>query len=162
MFDDSDMKIVGESKEKEPVLCSGEALKQAQQNGNLEKAKQFGATLAERVLKQSVENAVRSLLAFAATVGMDSALPAGVVTETARNAFYNGLGAFYEELRTAGTFSFYFLCLQAGAAVERQVGVTFAQFCGNPEDETLIAKGMELYRAFLTEASALADTLRFV
>lgn len=159
MFDDSDMKIVGETNEAEPVLGSAAELETAQQNGNLEKAKRFGALLAERVLTQSEDSSVRSVLAFAATVGMDSALPTGVVAETARNAFYNGLGAFYEELRNAGTFSFYYLCLQSGDAVEQQVGVTYANLRGNKE---LAAEGQRLYHSFLEESCALAETVAFV
>lgn len=161
MFDDSDMKIVGEPAKAESEPLSTEELKRAQQNGNLEKAKQFGAQLSQRVLARSEQSAVRSLLAFAATVGIDSVLPTGVVAETARNAFYGGLGSFYEELRTDGTFSFYYLCLQGGGAVEKQVGATFANLCGRSGNEAVMAEGAALYSAILEEAHALAETLAF-
>ena len=57
MFDDSDMKIVGEPAKAEPAPVSTEELTLAQQNGNLEKAKQFGALLAQRVLARSEQSA---------------------------------------------------------------------------------------------------------
>lgn len=161
MLDDSDMKIAGEAAEATEPACPVEALEQAQQNGNLEKAKQLGAQLAQLVLEKAEDTPRRSLLSFSAVVGMDSALPAGPTVESARNAFYEGLGAFYEELRSAGTFSFYYLCLQEGDRVEQQVGVTFAQLCGRETDAALAAEGTALYQAFLEESGRRVAALAF-
>lgn len=160
MCGDSDMKIAGAVVPKVEEPCAAEAVAEAQQNGNLDKARQLGARLAQAVAENG-DAARRSLAAFAAVVGMDGALPAGPTAETARNAFYESLGGFYDELRSAGTFSFYYLCLQAGDRVEQQVGATFAELCGAPRDAAMIAEGTALYQKVLEESAGLAAALAF-
>lgn len=156
--DDSDMKIVGETKADAPAYPE-EALTEAQQNGNLDKARTLGARLASSVLQQTADTPRRILLSFAAVVGMDGGLPAGPTAHTARNAFYDALADFYDTLRDSGAFSFYYLCLQEGSDVAQKVGITFAALCGDP---AAAAEGQTLYAAFLETVQQEITTLTFL
>lgn len=166
-FDDSDMKIVGE----QPVIAADVAedeLKTHQENGNLQKAKALGAVLADKVLSapESAEPFLtqgRILRSFAVLVGLESYLPVGLPAQTARSAFYESLRqqGVYDAICDDGAFSFYYLCLNEGAAITQKIGETYARLCGS-EDSAVCADGERIYRTFLAEIQELAFAQKFI
>ena len=158
-LDDSDMKIVGEPASASPAAYPEEELRQARENGNLDKARQLGSRLSQAIVASDGDEADRFLQTFAAVVGMDSVLPAGLTVETARSALYDGLQAsgLYDALRQSGVFSFYYLCLQEHE-VEQKVGQTFARLTGDP---ARAVAGEALYRSFLERVQREAADLQF-
>ncbi len=176
--DDSDMKIMGDDfappEEKDDSQETAELLEKEKANGNLNRARQFGALMAEEVL--AVEGASpaqdpalltqrRILLAFAVEVGFESAFPNSLLTETAQSVFYETLQKdapeFYETLQGSGAFSFYFLCVREGRQVEEKVGETFASLCGKPKEESLVREGSALYRRFIAEVQQSIEDMGF-
>lgn len=172
--DDSDIKIA-EFKEKRNVMHDQTiADHQLQtQNGNLERAKQFGALMADKVYayeNNSQEEAValneQMLFVFAATVAFENYTPSRMTAVSALASFYerlNGISSeFYHVISNSAAFSFYYLCLRNRPSLERSVGETFSMICGNAEDTELAQKGSRLFAEFLGEASEIAEKLNFI
>ena len=177
--DDSDMKIMGDDydfpEEKDDSHETARQLEQEKANGNLNRARQLGAMMAEEVSAvegDSPENEPalltqrRILLAFAAEVGFEAFLPTSILTETAQSVFYETLSkdapAFYEDLQESGAFSFYYLCVREGRQVEEKVGQTFASLCGKPKDAALAQEGEGLYRRFIDRVQRFVNSMGFL
>ena len=177
--DDSDMKIMGDDYDlpepKDDTQETAQLLQREKENGNLNRARQLGALMAEEVSAvegdfPAVEPALltqrRILLAFVVEVGFDAFLPNSILTETAQSVFYETLqkdaGAFYEDLQESGAFSFYFLCVREGRQVEEKVGETYASLCGRPKDEALAIEGRTLYERFIRRVQKFVDSMGFV
>ena len=177
--DDSDMKIMGDDydppEEKDDAGETAQQLEKQKANGNLGRARQLGAMMAEEV--SAVEGDApaagaalltqrRILLAFAVEVGFEAFLPDNLLAETAQSVFYETLRKdapdFYEDLQESGAFSFYFLCVREGRQVEQKVGGTYASLCGRPKDEALAQEGEALYRRFIDRVQRFVEGMGFL
>lgn len=178
-YDDSDMKIAEDDfRPKEKADDSDETaqlLEKEKQNGNLSRARRLGAIMAEEVSaiegsRKTDDSAIltqrRILLAFAVEVGLDAFLPNTLLSQTAQSIFYDTLrataSAFYEDLQESGAFSFYYLCVREKGDVDTKVGQTFASLCGKANDVDLAQRGAALYKRFIDQVHAFADTMDFV
>lgn len=188
-FDDSDMKIVGEMPDKsqltkEEAKQTAVLLKQEKENGNIERARQFGSTIAEKVVsKSSIDenhpcaHHMKILTAFAGEVSFQGLLPNNLLALTALSVYNEALRhqaqQFYEELQESGAFSFYYLCLRDSLArkseikwdddiLASRVGETFAVLCGKADDGQTIAKGTEVYSNFVKQIKELYEKIDFI
>ncbi|MBR6407314.1 MAG: hypothetical protein IKS19_01780 [Clostridia bacterium] len=170
--DDRDMKIVGSEGSASPDTIAQEH-KIQKDNGNLEKAKKLGNTMAKEVMAwadvsecepQQLLNE-QILYIFACTVAFDNFTPSRMTAVTALSAFYDRLkeysADFYNTISCSPAFSFYYLCLRNRNDLGRCVGETFAMLCDNSEDERLAKKGRELYAQFLSSAQGISRRLEF-
>ena len=169
MYDDSDMKIVGEySAEEDSAEVTSRLLRQEQENGNLARARTLGHLLAQTLGKdeQPLTPGNRAvtvqrwlLLTFAVEVQLEKLLPTSIAAQTAFNKFYETMRtdapAIYEELQNNGSLSFYYLCLQDGEHAEQKIGETFASLCGHAEDRDFASAGTQLYRSCVLQVEAL-------
>mgnify|MGYP001856247125 CR=1 FL=1 len=167
--DDSDMKIMGDDydppEEKDDAGETAQQLEKQKANGNLGRARQLGAMMAEEV--SAVEGDApaagaalltqrRILLAFAVEVGFEAFLPDNLLAETAQSVFYETLR------KDAPDFSCYFLCVREGRQVEQKVGETYASLCGRPKDEALAQEGEALYRRFIDRVQRFVEGMGFL
>ena len=193
--DDSDMKIVSgafapETEAGESPAALADAVARAKENGDLARARNLGALLAERVLPpgeapavgetspdgtptdsetplpgRAAERQGRFLKAFAVEAALDAYLPNTVLADTAKNVFYEALTAaapgFTEELQESGAFSFYYLCVRGGVGAERKIGESYAMLCGRAEDAGFAKIGEKRYLTFLDEVKAMIDADQF-
>lgn len=184
MYDDSDMKVVGDSLDhlQEPSEETADAAAQLwareKANGNVAKARRAGAILAGIVLSDEgfasidgiADDDLRTqrfvLATFAVEVGFDAFLPNGILSETAQDMFDHTLKItapeWYDLLTQTGAFSFYYLSIrsargQSGAGI----GDTFATMCGLAGNKACIKMGNALYLSVLARIKALADSLQF-
>ncbi len=137
MKDDLDMKIVGDdlrlpTSEAQPDLTP-QLLEQHAHNGNLDRAKRLGGLLAGQIAATDGNDVLlKTLLTFAAEMGLRLALPVPLVQETAVVALYDTLQQavpeLYREIQTAGDFSFYHLAAQGATpeTVGQKVGEMYA------------------------------------
>lgn len=171
--DDSDMKIAEFKEKRDGVSDQTIADHEKQtQNGNLERAKQFGSLMADMVYaynnsqKDEVALNEQMLFVFAATVAFDYYTPSRMTAVSALSTFYERLNDistdFYHVISNSAAFSFYYLCLRNRPSLEKSVGETFAMICGQAEDVQLAQKGSRLFSGFLDEASDIADKLNFI
>lgn len=178
-YNDSDMKIAGDDfKVKEQVDDTEHTavfLKKEKENGNLIRARRLGAILAEDVSsiegESNADDAVfitqrRILLAFAVEVGLNTALPNRLLSETAQSVFIDTLrttaSSFFEDLQKSGAFSFYYLCVRERRDTKKSIGETFASLCGKNGDKKLAVIGAELYDRFINQVQTVVDGMGFV
>lgn len=183
LYDDSDMKVVGETAENgtlsdDTADAAAQLWAREKSNGNVAKARRAGAILAGIVLSDDSFSPIdgiadedlktqRFVLAnFAVEVGFDAFLPNGILSETAQDMFDHTLKItapeWYDVLSQTGAISFYYLSIrsargQSGAGI----GDTFATLCGLPDNKACIKKGNALYLSVLARIKALADSLEF-
>ena len=176
MYDDSDMKIVGEyTAEEDSAEVTSRLLRQEQENGNLARARTLGHLLAQTLGKdeQPLTPGNRAvtvqrwlLLTFAVEVQLEKLLPTSIAAQTAFNKFYETMRtdapAIYEELQNNGSLSFYYLCLQDGEHAEQKIGETFASLCGHAGDRDFASAGTQLYRSCVLQVEALSAVQGFV
>ena len=184
MYDDSDMKVVGETlgnltePSEETADAAAQLWTREKANGNVAKARRAGAILAGIVLSDESFSSIDgisdddlhvqrfALATFAVEVGFDAFLPNGILSETAQDMFEHTLKItapeWYDVLSQTGAISFYYLSIrsargQSGAGI----GDTFATLCGLPGSKACIKKGNALYLSVLSRIKTLTDSLQF-
>lgn len=166
--DDSDIKIAGEQIQKPFVdtLKDANELEKQRDCGNLEKARELGAVLSDRIIDEDGECSFgsdssednktriqrRMLLAFAACEAVETNIKSRVLQGVVLNVFYdtlkNALPEFYDDINESGSFSFYTLCARRGGDVPHSVGETFAMLGGKEGDRVMEDLGEALYIRF--------------
>jgi len=177
--DDKDMKIAGDdfvqAQEPDDAEATAKLLNQEKANGNLGRARRLGAILAEDVAAVEGDRPLdatsymtqrRILMAFAVEVGLDTYLPNPLLSQTARNIFYETMRktspTFYEDLQGSGAFSFYCLCVRDGRNVAICVGETFATICAKQGDEKLAKQGEDLFLRCNEQVRLFTESMEFV
>lgn len=186
--DDADMKIFTTSQrslefaEAERVVAE---LEHERQNGNLARARQLGARLAEEVSKigegdsifgyligteedpqarETVEQR-KILLAFAIESSIAVYSPSKLIGTTILNTYYELLAVyakdFYDQISSTGAFSLYYLDLRRGIKVSRAIGRTFAELCGKEGDKVYEELGYALNCRFYDTVCKLVDEADF-
>ena len=164
-FDDSDMKIVGDSPS-ETVRQMRMLARQEQETLQREaagRAKALGEEMARRLLSDDGEISYalsegealtqrRSLLSFTITVGFARFCREQQSANAAYGAFCDALQRenpqLYHELSNAGVFSFYYLAYRRGGDIERRMGQTYAMLCAKDGDPVTQELGEALYCRF--------------
>lgn len=170
--DDSDIKIAqfGKGRDNLPDKMIADH-EQQKQNGNLERARAFGAAMAEKVYAYDAPEPEQKLnkqilYVFASTVAFENFTPSRLTAVTALSSFYDRLKGisleFYNLISNSAAFSFYYLCLHNRPNMAQSVGETFAMMCGDNGNSSLSKKGSELYASFIEEARCEAVGLEFI
>ncbi|GAA6514026.1 hypothetical protein [Merdimmobilis hominis] len=157
--DDSDIKIAGQ----EPMLeedagdtAVAEEYLRERENGNIERARQLGRTLAtelfgsDEVLNLGYDRSEsplvlaqrRILFSFVAGRAIDELTPNSILADTAVSVFYDVIKekpVVYGEINDAAAISLYMLTSRAPGLDACAVGRVFAKLCGR-EGSRLYAK----------------------
>ena len=172
--EDADIKIAGGSFKSEPGSASKQAdreleeeIRRQKELGNIEKAYQLGALLAQEVAASDGEFVFgedesedmnlfiqrRLLLSFTVCHGLDLYTRSWLVATTALNQFYDTLkkenNFLYDDLSKSGEISFYYLCVRKGRNVSNAIGKTFARLCKKESSTVYQELGEALYLRFL-------------
>lgn len=182
-FDDSDVKIfTGKAKsddEGSEILRLAEESKRHRANGNSEKAKQVGITLAEAAPRELGDPALKKyvgdpeilyeikvLSVFTGEASAHMYMPNPMLATTAVNSLYDNLRSqfpgFYENITDGTAFSFYYLNLRRGIEVEKNIGKTFAMLCDDDNNEELISLGENIFSELRDYAMKIIDEKGFV
>ena len=185
MFQDSDMKIVGEKpsddvKRNKELFGDVVEYEREKSNGNIKKAKTLGSSLAAEfvsVCKKDEltisENDSESLitqkvllLSFTVMAGLEEFCPNITLANAARTAFFDELHnldkELFEKSSDTGAFSFYYLSFRRGTEVDRRVGQTFAMLCSHDGDPIYQELGEALYCWFLSTVQDKVQKTEFV
>lgn len=182
MFDDYDMKIVGDPQKDgadKDLFADNAEYEKEKKNGNIAKAKALGELLAgefvavckkdeltidgndgEALMVQKV-----LLLSFTVMAGLEQFCPNMSVANTARTAFFDKLftldNEIFEKSSDTGAFSFYYLSFRRGTEVDRRVGQTFAMLCSHDGDPIYQELGEALYCWFLSVIEGKVNDAQF-
>lgn len=169
--EDSDIKIFKPSKQIDKdggVLAFVEGMNHHRQNGNVEKAKELGTSLAdlafddknkkiisdEIFLSSDIFPQVCALVLFSAEAALNYYLPSQQLSAIAINALHEVLSAkklpIYETLISSPAFSFYYLSVRKGGTdIPGDIGEAFAMLCRREEDKMFIEEGKKIYNKLL-------------
>ena len=183
MFDDYDMKIVGEApneKAEKELFSDNAEYQKEKQNGNIARAKELGNVLAKEFVSVCKKDELTIsendsealfiqkvlLLSFTVMAGLEQFCPNMSVANTARTAFYDSLFSLdreiFEKSSDTGAFSFYYLSFRRGTEVDRRVGQTFAMLCSHDGDPIYQELGEALYCWFLSVIEGKVSAANFV
>ncbi|MBQ3562158.1 MAG: hypothetical protein IJD71_01700 [Clostridia bacterium] len=184
MFQDSDMKIVGEKpsndvKRNKELYGDLAEYENEKAKGNIEKAKKLGKQLAEdfvsvckkdelTISEDDSESLITQkvlLLSFTVMAGLEEFCPNITVANAARTAFFDELNLLdnnlFEKSSDTGAFSFYYLSFRRGTEVDRRVGQTFAMLCSHDGDPIYQELGEALYCWFLSTVQERCKSSNF-
>ncbi|MCH5197961.1 MAG: hypothetical protein J1E34_03545 [Oscillospiraceae bacterium] len=189
VFDDSDMKIVGEKshiyEENSDFQRYLDESSKQHFNGNASKAKAIGsnivssfsyraapAELVQFVIEQGVKPTdsimlqVRFLSVFSAEYCLGVFLPSPFLSDIAKSAMYDVLMEyspdFYDLLARSGAFSFYYLALRDSENIGRAVGKQFAVLCGEKNNEKYASLGEKLHELSVSVYKKAINGFAFV
>lgn len=167
VFNDNDIKIASDKpsldiKRNDEVSNSQDPIK----NGSYERAKEWGATVAQELMKDALENPIsekcdfemtiqrRLLLSFTATIGFEQYSFDDSFCGVAQKSFLDTLKVqnsdLFDTAQDTGAFSFYYLAFRRGGDVVRRIGQTFAMLCSHDGDPIYQELGEALYCWFLS------------
>ncbi len=185
IFDDSDVKIFNDNEKEtfDEVSIISEMTKN-RSNGNSQKAKELGKTLAERFVDEAhllcdLENEIgeiprddntmyqmKVLLAFSAEYSINRCLFSPLLVNTAVNALYDTVKKkafeFYDRLDDAAEYSFYYLAVRKGIEISDNIGISFAMLCGKENDEYYKNLGKRLFEVATYETEKIINNAGFV
>ncbi len=160
MFDDSDMKIVGD-KPSESVKISVNANNDNLTMNEINAAKELGIIIAEKFLSESDVISQsdnddsqmilqrKLLLSFTVSVALDEYCKSDSIAGIAEKSFLDKIKNHSQELYLScsdtGAFSFYFLAYRRKDDIERRIGQTFAMLCSHDGDPIFQELGETLY-----------------
>ena len=174
MFDDSDMKIVG-NKPSESVKNSNNTSTDNLTPEEIKAAKELGLIIAEKFLSES--DAItptdsddsqmllqrKLLLSFTVSVSLDEYCRSDSISGIAEKSFLDKIksisGELYLSCSDTGAFSFYFLAYRRQDDVERRIGQTFAMLCSHDGDPIFQELGETLYCWFSSVVKAAIEKL---
>lgn len=187
LFDDSDVKIFNEevnnSETVDEIAIIAERNKN-RNNGNLQKAKDLGKTLAqifvdEPHLLSDLEHEVgeikrddntmyqiKVLLVFTAEYCINRYLASSLLANTAVNALYDTVrkksNEFYDRLDDAAEYSFYYLAVRKAVDISKNIGISFAMLCGQDKDEYYTELGRKIFDVTSKEVEKIIVSFDFV
>lgn len=163
LFEDKDIKIVGDNPSESVRLYREQAAKAAQSSAEqISAAKKFGAQVAMEFFKASsaYSDAVEDsdfgmfvqrlyLLSFTVSITFENFLLSDEISGVAQKSFLDTVNKEYPEIykytSDTGAFSFYYLAFRRGGEVERRIGQTFAMLCAHDGDPIYQELGEVLY-----------------
>ncbi len=174
MFDDSDMKIVG-NRPSETVKSTNNTNTDNLTPEEIKAAKELGLIIAEKFLSES--DAItptdsddsqmllqrKLLLSFTVSVSLDEFCRSDSISGIAEKSFLDKIKSISTELYNScsdtGAFSFYFLAYRRQDDVERRIGQTFAMLCSHDGDPIFQELGETLYCWFSSVVKAATEKL---
>lgn len=183
--DDSDIRIAGQEprRPEDDPMTDVRELTHHKNNGNVEKARALGEELARRILNEDGDPSFgrdpsesdelrrqrRMLLAFVVDAAVREDIPGQVLGQVVLREFTervkNSLPAFYEDISSSGSFSFYYVCLRRDSedapAAQTAVGQTFAMLAGKEHNPVFEELGTALYLHFHDIVDKCVRSCRF-
>lgn len=146
-------------------------------SGNIEKAALIGEKLADTLIENinkfvsddGEDNSEMmlqrgTLLAFAATVGMEEHIKSSVILDAAKSSFNSTIEAkrkdLYRHFLESGAFSFYYLAYRRQPdEIERRIGQTFAMLCAHDGDSVYQELGEAIYCWFISLTKKIIEKI---
>ena len=170
LFDDSDMKIVGQPDYGSDTFDTISFLEESRKqhfNGNIQKARSLGSAIVsafsykaapdEQVqlaevcgvtLSDSSVLQMKQLTVFAAEYCLETYIPAAL-SSVAIGAMYDVLEevspAFYQAMSASMAFTYYHLCLRENEDIADNIGKRFAVLCGKKGNPAYVQLGKQLF-----------------
>ncbi len=169
---DSDIKIAPDysSKNKRTIPetpdQSPQELKEQKQNGNLDKARALGVSLANELLSEEsvadfgvdaiaeseeIRRHRKILFAFVVVNCVERIIKSSLVSQAIQNAFFDEVKRhsqdIYELITDDAAYSLYYLCVRTSTTPAQCIGQTFAKLVEHPQ-ETFCEFGKALYMRF--------------
>lgn len=176
MFDDSDIKIVGEKPSETVKKHIGDYSDDLLPKELVERSNTLGKNLAEILLKNTDSVFVdditdsqmliqrRLLLSFTVNAILDEHCINDTVSGIAVKSFLDTLAKLspqvYESCNDTGAFSFYYLAYRRRTEVERRIGQTFAMLCSHDGDPIYQELGEALYCWFVSVVKGEIEKLQ--
>ena len=148
---------------------SFDAVLRQKANGNIDKARKLGATLATiaptddgagifvnikdhlspKFFVQDILYQIRVLLVFACETLLQMELPSEVLSTTAIVSMYNkiekGTPGFYSNISNGAAFTFYYLAIQKGGDISENIGEAFAMLCAVKNKDSFVLAGKTVW-----------------
>ena len=171
--EDADIKIFSGSPFSKSALAEDDEAAifiRERDNGNIEKAKELGRTLAQRVEALCSDNDAalvaaqkKVLFGYACKKVVEGRCQNSVLARAALGAFLNGVknasSADFELIQDSVAFTKYML---AEKDEQETVGNVFAGLCGRKDDDGFICEGNNLYSAYCAECISAYNGVSFV
>lgn len=183
--DDSDIRIAGQEppRSEDDPMPEIRELERHRENGNIDKARALGEELARRIINEDGDPAFgrdpsesdairrqrRMLLAFVVDAAVRQDISSQVLGQVVLHQFTervkSSLPAFYEDVSSSGSFSFYYLCLRRDSddapTVEDAIGRTFAMLTEKENSPVFEELGKALYLHFHDIVDRCVHSCRF-
>ncbi len=137
-------------------------------NGNLDKAKKLGELLgtiaptgeeglvvnlrdhlAQKYFAQDILYQIKVLLVFACETLLQIEIPVPTITTTAIAAMHSEMEknspAFYKNISNGAAYTFYYLAVQKGGDISKNIGEAFAMLCSVQNKEGFIEAGKTVW-----------------
>lgn len=161
MFEDEDIKIFGGKKienEADVLIRVVEIMKKQRANGNMDRAKEMGEVIAERVYQlmteaeipesnANISDQIEKLITFTVEAELHVLLEKYSVSTVAVNAFYDKLIELDENLynNITDAYTYYYLVLRKGGDVATGIGKQFAKLCSAKDDQAMELSGRDIF-----------------
>ena len=148
---------------------SFDAVMRNKTNGNIDKARKLGATLAtiaptnegdgifvnlrdhlsQKFFVQDILYQIRVLLVFACETLLQMELPTQLLSTTAIASMYDAMEkdmpGFYSNIANGAAFTFYYLAIQKGADIPENIGEAFAMLCSVKNKDSFVLAGKTIW-----------------
>lgn len=138
-------------------------------NGNIDKARKLGATLAtiaptgegdgifvnlrdhlsQKFFVQDILYQIRVLLVFACETILQIELPTELLSTTAIASMYDvmekDMPGFYSNIANGAAFTFYYLAVQKGGDISENIGEAFAMLCSVKNKDSFVLAGKTVW-----------------
>lgn len=138
-------------------------------NGNIDKARRLGETLATiaptsdgdgifvnlkdhlspKFFVQDILYQIRVLLVFACETILQIELPSELLSTTAISSMYHaieeGTPGFYSNISNGAAFTFYYLAVQKGGDISENIGEAFAMLCSVKNKDSFVLAGKTVW-----------------
>lgn len=154
-------------------------------NGNLDKAKKLGETLATitptgeeglvvkvkehlapRYFVQDILYQIKVLLVFACETIIQLECPGEIVSAAAIASMYEGIQktspGFYKNISNGAAFTFYYLAIQKGGDVSDNIGEAFAMLCSVKNKDGFIDAGKTVWNLAVDVISKEIEKIGFL
>lgn len=172
------------SKSSSELATAFDAVNLNRSNGNTDKAKALGATLAlisptgdgqmslklekhiaQKFLAPDILYQIRVLLVFACETLLQLEVPVSVLSTTAIATMYSEIEksspAFYDNIANGAAFTFYYLAMQKGGEVADSIAEAFAMLCGVKNKEGFVLTGKQIWNIAVSMIEAEIDKADF-
>ena len=148
---------------------SFDAVLRQKTNGNIDKARKLGATLATiaptddgagifvnikdhlspKFFVQDILYQIRVLLVFACETLLNMELPTELLSTTAIASMYDAMEkdmpGFYSNIANGAAFTFYYLAIQKGGDISENIGEAFAMLCAVKNKDSFVLAGKTVW-----------------
>ncbi len=146
-----------------------DAVMRQRANGNIDKARKLGASLAtiaptgegdgifvnlrdhlsQKFFVQDILYQIRVLLVFACETLLQMELPTELLSTTAIASMYDAMEkdmpGFYSNIANGAAFTFYYLAIQKGGDISENIGEAFAMLCSVKNKDSYVLAGKTIW-----------------